>query len=332
MMTRTAEPAWLRMLPLPVVAPDDGGAGGGGEGAADKPDALGDQSVAGDQQPGDKADADAQDKTNDADKIETDSASGKDIPDNWRELAAGDDEDTLKLLKRYGSLRNVAKALREKDTFIRSGKLKQSMPDPSDEKALAEWRKSEGVPDDPTGYKLPESVTKRMTDEDKPLIASFTEFAHGKNARPDVVEIASEWYFEALEKMQAEREGADKEASSSAEDALRETWGNGSYKGNLTLAQRYGETIPGLGVDLFEFRGKDGRRLGDKPEFIEWLSDMGREKFGDVTFATSESSVAHAGRKAEIEKVMQTDINAYWADAKMQKEYADILAKEEKRK
>lgn len=286
-------------------------------------------------EPADKAAPAADDK---GDKAAVDKAAegGEDkpgeLPENWRELGAGDDKELLAEIKRYGSLKGVFRALKEAKDTIRSGKMKQAMPDPADEKGMAEWRKAEGIPDDPSGYKLPETVTKRMTDDDKPLIASFTDYAHKKGARPDVVEIASEWYFDSLEAIEAERIAADTKASEDAEESLRSTWGNAEFKGNLKLAQRFVETIPGVGKDWSEARLPNGARLGDIPEFMEWASDQGRATFGDVTFATSDSAARHASRKEEIEKTMKSDMKAYWADPAMQKEYADILAKEEKRK
>lgn len=283
--------------------------------------------------PAPDASADAADKAADADKdkpAEGDKA--PEFPENWRELAAAGDEDMAKMLARYGSFKAVAKALKEAKDTIRSGVKEPAQPDPKDEKAMAEWRKAKGIPDDPTGYTLPETVTKRLTDEDKPIIASFTEFAHGKHARPDVVTIATEWYADMAEQAEAKRVAEDNSASEAAEEQLRETWGNGEYKGNLTLGHRYMESIPGVGAKFSEFRGPDGKRLGDIPEFIEWASDMGREKFGDVVFATSESTAQIANRKAEIEKIMKTDMAAYWKDSAMQNEYQQILAKEEKRK
>lgn len=306
----------------------------------DEPDDAAAAALAADKPTGDDAPpSDADKPSGDADKGDdkgADDNKGGDkpseLPENWRELAAGSDEDTLKLLRRYGSLSGVAKALKEKDTFIRSGKMKQAMPDASDEKAMAEWRKAEGVPDDATGYKLPEDVTKRLTDDDKPMITSFTEFAHSKNARPDVVDIATEWYVTIAEQAEEKRAGEDKAASEAAEESLRQIWGNGEYKGNLTLAARFVETIPGVGKDWSEARLPNGKRLGDIPEFMEWASDQGRATFGDVTFATSESTAQHANRKAEIETIMKSDISKYWADPKMQAEYQAILAREEKRK
>jgi hypothetical protein len=253
------------------------------------------------------------------------------IPENWRDLAADGDDDTLKLLKRYGSLKGVAKALKEKEALIRSGKLKQTAPDPKkDPDGYKEWLKGEGVPDDPTGYVLPETVTKRMTDDDKPLIASFTEFAHAKGARPDVVQIASEWYFDSLEKMEADQIAADNASAEEAEESLRESWGNAEYKGNKKLAERYVQSIPGLGIDLAEVRLPNGKLLGSVPEFLEWASDMGRREFGDVTFADSDSESRHNNRRAEIEKIRDTDFDRYERE-NLDKELRGLIEKDLKR-
>lgn len=258
-----------------------------------------------------------------------DAAASK-LPDDWRELAANGDEDALKLLKRYGSLNGVVKALKDSQNLIRSGKLKRDMPDPKDEKAMAEWRKAEGIPDDPTGYTLPDTVVKRLGDDDKPLLSNFTEFAHSKGANQKVVEIATEWYAELKETQAAQQLEFDAQATESAEDALRSEWAGGEYRANLTLGHRFMEQIPGVGKDWMEARMPDGRRLGDVAEVVKWASDMGREQFGDVAFASSDSAARHEGRKAELEKLMSEDIDKYY-ESGGSKEYAEILEREQKR-
>lgn len=252
-------------------------------------------------------------------------------PDDWRERMAEGDDDALKLLKRYGSVKGVARALVEKDRMIRSGKVKRDAPDPSDEKAMAEWRKENGIPDDPTGYELPESVTKRLTDDDKPILASFTEYAHKRNAPPEAVNLATEWYIDALESMEAERVEADRTAAEAAEDALRKEWAHGEYKANLTLAIRFLQSIPEVGASWSEARLPDGRRLGDIPAFIQWASDQGRGEFGDATFASSDAERRHTARKDELERLMREDIDKYY-ESGADKEYVEILERETRRK
>lgn len=252
-------------------------------------------------------------------------------PDDWRDQLAEDDKDVRKLLDRHSSLKSLVKKLVEQDKMISSGKIKRDMPDASDEKALAEWRKEQGIPDDPAGYKLPEVVTKRLTDADKPVLASFTEFAHAKGAPQAVVDIATEWYVNSLENMEAERIAADTAASEAAEDALRKDWAHGEYKANMTLAKRFIEGIPGVGQNWSEARMPDGRRLGDLPEFVAWAADQGRSSFGDAAFANPDTAQRHQARKTEIEQTMKTDINKYY-ESGMDKEYTQILERESRRK
>lgn len=267
------------------------------------------------------ADSKKTDAENDAARAEFDKANppakaddkpdAKGLPDDWREIAAGKDDATLKLLKRYGSLSGVAKALKEAQDTIRSGKVKAAMPDPKDEKAMAEWRKGEGIPEDATGYKLSDEVQKRLVPEDKPILSSFTEFAHKKGARPDVVEIGTEWYVEMAEAAQAKQIDQDKVQKGEAEDTLRKDWSHGEYKANMTMASRWVETVPGLGKDWSAVRGPDGRMLGSNPEFVAWAAENGRDRFGDVAFTTSDSERKHTMRREEIEKIRNTDFARY---------------------
>lgn len=262
-----------------------------------------------------------------ADKSDT----GSDWPEDWREKLAKGDEDKLKLLNRYGSVDGLLRKIMEQEKVIRTKSGPRPMPDASDEKAMSEWRKEQGIPDDPTGYKLPETVTKRMTDDDKPLISSFTDYAHKKGAPQQVVDVASEWYFDTAEQMEAERIAADKQAAERAEDELRKNWSHAEYKANLTLAHRFLESVPGLGTDFAMARRPDGSRLVDDPQFIMWVSDMGRDKFGDVTFATADSESRHMARKAEIEKIRNEDFDRYEREG-LDKEYRTIIERELKRK
>lgn len=250
--------------------------------------------------------------------------------DDWRERMSGGDEDIAKVLARYGSPKGVAKALRDTKALVSSGKLKRDMPDASDEKAMAEWRKSEGIPDDPTGYVLPETVTKRMTDADKPMLANFTEYAHSKGRGQDFVAGAAEWYFDTVEAMEEQRLAGDNSASEACEDALRKDWAHGEYKANLTLGKRFMEAVPGIGANWTEARLPDGRRIGDIPEFVSWAADMGRERFGDATFADGDSERRHTTEKEELETLMKTDIGKYY-ETGSDKKYLAILEKEQKR-
>lgn len=259
------------------------------------------------------------------------------LPDNWRELAAGENEDQLKLLKRYGSLSGVVKALQEAQNTIRSGKIKRDMPDPKDEKAMAEWRKEQGIPDKPEGYQLPEPILKRLIDDDKPILSNFMERMHGKNWTPQQIQDGVEWYADFQEQIAEQTLERDTKEAEDSEDVLREQWARDEYKGNLALANRFWD---GVGIEvklpngkvgnIAEARLPDGRKLGSIPEFVMWSSDRGRDFFGDVVFSSGDAETKFNNRKAEIEKIRNADFERYEAEG-LDKEYRQIIETELKR-
>jgi hypothetical protein len=305
---------------------DNAGAADKGAGGDKQNDAAADATKA------DAAAGEAAKAAADADAAKGDAKDDKTaaLPDNWRELAAGENKDQLALLKRYGSLTGVVKALQEAQNTIRSGKIKRDMPDPKDEKAMSEWRKEQGIPDSPEGYALPEPVTKRMVDADKPILSSFTEFAHAKNAPPAFVEMAAEWYVDMSEKAEAAQLEKDAKASESSDDALREAWSRDEYKGNMTLAKRFMASAGEIGDAWTEARLPDGRRLGDIASFIQWASDQGRNSFGDVAFSSGDAETRHNNRRAEIEKIRDNDFDRYEKEG-LNKELLELIDKDLKR-
>jgi len=265
------------------------------------------------------------------DKAKPDDPKPKDEPKDWRQEATGGNEDYLKTISRYGSIQGVVKALHDTKMLISQGKYQRGKPeDESDEKAMKEWRKQEGIPDKPEDYKLPDVVTKSLTDADKPVLANFTEFAHSKGARPDVVSIASEWYVQQQAAAIEQQTVADNGHREDAEDALRLDW-QGEYKGNMNLAKRFLSESP-LGAEGWAgLRDKDGRMLGSNAEFLKWASDQGRERFGDSVFANPDTERSINARKEEIMGIMKSDRDRYFRE-KLDQEFMGILEKEQKRR
>jgi len=256
--------------------------------------------------------------------------------DDWRDRIADgagkDAEDLKKLANKYGSPNGVAKALLAAQREISTRGLAKPKPeDPTDEKAMAEWRQSVGIPKDPTGYKLPDTVLKALTDEDKPVLAQFTEFAHKKGMTPDAVAGATEWYIEsqrAVEEMRVQKDAKDSEDCA---DLLSSEWSRAEFKGNKQLAIRFLESTP-LGPEGWGMmRNQKGALLANDPDFMKWASDMGREKFGDTVFASPDAEVKHTTRKKEIETIMNSDIDRYYRE-KLDVELLSLLEIDQKRK
>lgn len=318
---------WL--LPLPVFAPDDEGAGGGEGGDDTTTETETDTTAETDKESGDKGGGAQTAMDADLDNDDTDKAPPADWPEDWREKLASGDKDAEKLLKRFGSPAGLMKKLLNQEQLIRSGKVKQDMPDPEDADAMKAWRKAEGIPDDPTGYAIPDTVKAMVTDDDKPMLASFTEFAHAKNAPQQVVDLATEWYFSTMDEISSKQAATDKEASDATVEEMRQEYGP-EYKANMELGRGFMEITPEIGKDWMFARLPDGRMLGNIPEFIRFAVDQGRAQFGDTAFATPDAEQKHNGRKAEIEQIMNTDIDRYRAEG-LDREYQQILDREAKR-
>jgi hypothetical protein len=258
-----------------------------------------------------------------------------DFPADWREKLAGTDTKALERLKRMQSPSDLWKSFDAADKRINSGKAAADEPMPDPEKKPAEakaWRAARGIPDEPTGYAIPEAVQKRLSDADKPVMAAFHEFAHAKGVPQQYAATFAEFYVDTVEAQIGAQKEIDNAQSTEVADALRTEWG-AEYKANTTLASRYAkEAIPD--VPWFRARIEDGPRkgqlLGNQPEVIKALAKFGAMEFGDGSFVGGEARNATLNRKAEIEKMMKTDFGKYDADPALKKEYFDIIAAEEK--
>jgi hypothetical protein len=263
-----------------------------------------------------------------------------DFPDDWRAKMAGDDKAALKRLERFKTPADLAKSYLEADKKLTSGKVGTAEPAPDgtkDPDGLKAWREANGIPADPTGYELPKPVLDRMTDADKPVLASFTEFAHKANLPPSAVQVAANWYVEQQEAAFEAQQATDAKLKEEVQDELRAEYGQ-EFRANTTMAKRLAEEA---GVpDLLEARipnearfGENaGKKIGNVLSFVKGLVDIAAQKYGDVSFAGGEAASKTQSEREQIETVMNNDFAAYDGNAAMKKRYAEILAADEKRK
>lgn len=202
-----------------------------------------------------------------------------DWPDDWRVKLAGDDEKALKKLDRYKSPQDIFKAYRALEAKMSSGDVVAKLPKDATEEQIAEYRKANGIPEKADGYldALPDGLV--VGDDDKPLVKSFLEKVHGKNAPPEVVADAVAWYYETQEQLAAETAAADKERRAAAADELRAEWGR-EYTANINSIKAFLDTAP-IGEDgtslrdmLMGARLANGVPLGDSPEALRWLAKL----------------------------------------------------------
>lgn len=269
-----------------------------------------------------------------------------DYPADWREkMATGADGkvDAKKLeqLKRFTSPVDLGASWFDAQGKIRSGKAGEDVPMPdakTDPEGNKKWREERGVPPDETGYKLPDALAEKLAPEDKPILASYTKFAAEKGLTPAEVARGVEWYTQMADAAAEETNRLDAEQKDATETALMKEWGP-EYKPMKTIAQRYTAEVLG-GADLMfarlpnrpEFGEHAGKMVGNIPALVKSLAELGKAKYGDVSFAGGEAAKQSEARIAELEKIMRTDIDKWNASPDLRKEHYDLISARDKSK
>lgn len=264
---------------------------------------------------------------------------GDDPPGTWVEdwrdrLAAGDDK-FRKRLDRFDSPEALARSYRELENKVRSGSIKAPLGADATPEQVAEWRKENGVPDEPTGYevKLPNGVV--FGDADKPAVDSFLTHAHGKNWGQDQVNEALEWYASHQDSVLAQQQAADDAFNAEGQEQLREVWG-ADFKRNLNALQNLLAGAPdGMADRLLLGRTADGRLVGDDPAVLQYLVGLAREINPTATLvpAGQDQMKGLETRIGEIETLMRDSHSPYWNDRegpKIQAEYRELITAREK--
>lgn len=255
---------------------------------------------------------------------------------DWREKMAGGDEKELKRLARFQSPVDVYKSNRELEKKMSAGPAKLTA-DATPEQ-IAEYRKANGIPEKADGYlaALPKGLV--IGDADKPIVEAFINRAHGKNAPPEVVADAIDWYYGEQERIATEQAAADKEFSLKSSDALREEWG-AEFRGNINSITAFLDAAPAAddGTPLKDLmmnaRLGDGTRLGDNPVALKWLARLAADAnpAGFVSPSSGSSQIEGVTDEiAKIEGLMRTNRTAYNKDEKMQARYRQLLDAKEK--
>lgn len=253
-------------------------------------------------------------------------------PDDWREQLAGGDEGFLKQLKRYASPANYAKAGYEAQQRIRSGAAKEPLPENPTPEQLGAWRKENGIPEAPDGYKIEPGDGLVFGEADKPMLEAFAKFAHERNWTPSQVNQGAAFVAQLGEQQRAAMDQQDKAFRGEAQDTLQQEWGR-EFRPNLqnlrNMVDRYGE--PGIADALMGARGADGKLIGDNPAFLRLMSTLAREinPLGTVVPAgTQDGGKAAEAELAELRTKMGDRGSDYWQGPnaeKNQSRYRELL-------
>jgi hypothetical protein len=201
-------------------------------------------------------------------------------------------------------------------------------PKPGPEATVEEktaWYKAAGLPPEPAGYMetLRLSEGKVLGEADLPVANHFFDRMHQIGATPDVVSAAVDSVLEYAEEMQAETVADDERFRRDARDALRDQWGQ-DYKRNMSYIKPAFGNNDALMTSILSSRAPDGRLIGDHPDVIEWLVDMGKAvdpeasvgSGGPLTLQTVENELD------QLRGMMRDDGGPYWRGPQAEKHQA----------
>ena len=254
-----------------------------------------------------------------------------DFPDNWRELMAGEDTKLLKKLQRMSHPSKVAQWGKSGDQKISSNEYRKALPEEHTDKELADFRKSNNIPQKADDYKAPDIKGHEWTDNDQPMLESYFDGMHKANATQAQTDAALHAYTDAISQALETQAANDVSTRQEIEDQLRANHGN-RYRGNLKLWERYlGDTkfVPAdMKNALDGARTADGRLLMNVPGFANYMIDEAVARYGEGAVVTSGEARMASDRKAEIQQIMKHDIRRYREEG-LDKEYREILEREE---
>lgn len=254
-------------------------------------------------------------------------------PTDWREqLAAGaGDPKAAKLLERFQSPADVAKALIAAQQKIRSGEYKRAAPPSDNPEELKAWREEQGIPESPDGYEIPGVDLATLDPATKDTLefmrGKLHEAAFDKGKAGVVAQLLQDVAVREIERT-AQADATNRDA---VEDALRAEWG-AEYRRNINMNGAFLNQHFGDGMEaVLNARAPDGRRLADMPEFNKFLNAMARANGSDVMFdGDVKGGASIETRLEEIRRIMATNINEYYAKG-LDKEYSQLLEKQEAR-
>ncbi len=166
---------------------------------------------------------------------------------------------------------------------------------------------------------------------DKPIIAALAGVALEGSIPPAAFNGVVAKYYELQDKAAQERVAADATFHDEAVSTLTAEMGGVEYKRNMNIIGNLMATAPaGTGDLLLGGRTADGKLIGDHPQVLKWLVDMGRQIVPVSTLMQpgAEAAAAVGTRKASIEKLMGDRSSEYWrgpTSAALQQEYRDLI-------
>jgi len=227
-------------------------------------------------------------------------------------------------LSRYSTLDDYIKAGYEAQNKLSSIKANSKPGKDATPEEIAEYRKANGVPDDPTGYDiaLPDGLI--LGDNDRPIAESFMQVAHKHNLPNDVVNDIIAQHLQLQEQSVSERIDEDNRQYEATMETLRspEVWGGEFARNRNMILNLLNEAPPGVSDLVQGARLPDGSALANNPEVLVWLNNLARKINPTATLTDGNRSMAVSqieDEMADIQKLMGDSNSEYWKGPKSEK-------------
>lgn len=242
---------------------------------------------------------------------------------------ASGDEATSKVLDRYSDGKAFVKAHKELVDKLASGELKtaKKLPENPTPEQVADYRKANGIPEKPDGYDIQFPVGFTPDESTKATLEEYRAFAHANHIPPNLVKGQVNWYLAAQQKAAEARLVQDDKDQSDGAELLRKDWGH-EFGRNIQTVQALFEGNEELFGAIMGARGADGKKLGNNPDVLRFLVNIGVNANPSIREYAGDGSVTPASaaeRIKEIEDLRTKDWSKYRSPA-IQEEYSRLLS------
>jgi hypothetical protein len=249
---------------------------------------------------------------------------------DWRKDLAGDNAELLEQLSRYTDKAAFVNAYKELRTKLSQRPGVPQKPDANaTPEQIAEYRKAMDIPDNVDTYiaELKLSDGRKIGEADKVIVQEFAKRAQDIGVPKGQFNALVDWYFGQQEAVQTQQYQQDEVFYRDSLTQLKQEWGP-DFNPNINAIDLL---FQGGNTDfksrLLGARLADGRKLGDDPQALAFLSGLARELNPMAAIMPLGGSTMDSvdGRINEINKIMQTDHNRYVGDTALQKEYEKLI-------
>ena len=250
---------------------------------------------------------------------------------DWREEFAGGDEKMLKRMQRFKDKASWLKSYLSMESKMGDKDYVRKLSDAATPEEVAEFRKAMGVPEKSADYKvnLPEGASE-PTELDRAITENFLTLAHKEGYTQRQVDAALAAVAAGGQIAKQYTNEAILNARKDAEDTLRAKWPNKDYRANLDLVNRvltdYKDQI---GADFLKTKIEGGGLIGDHVPLIEFLAELGRERYGAGPIINGEPMEA-MGVQKELDKYMKMVGTPEYEKPAVQKRVNELFAQQER--